>query len=784
MSAVSAREHRRLLVTGRVQGVGFRPFVVRTAAALGLDGTVRNDTTGVVIDAVGHGAVLDRFVRLLCDAAPAPIAVAEVRSLPAADGANPAPGFRIVASATAATVTQVCAPDFAPCPACMAELVGAGRRAGYAHIACSACGPRHAITRALPFDRERTTMARFALCADCAREYSDPTDRRYHAQLISCPACGPRLALLAMDGTPIADAADALPATLARVLAGGIVAIKGVGGFLLVCDATRGDVVAELRRRKGRPMKPLACLFADIDAVRRHCDVADDEREALESAAAPIVLLGVRAGCTLPVADLAPGLDTLGVMLPASPLLLLLARGAGRPLVATSANHAGSPTLHRDEDVRRWLTEVADAMLTDDRPLLVAQDDSVMRFCPVSRARIVVRRGRGLAPACADAALVAEAPPVLALGAHMKAAFVLGGAGVAYHSQALGDLEAAASEAAFGTALAHARTLTGAAPQTVVSDAHPGYATTRLATRLAHDEGLEARTVWHHRAHLLALLGEHGRTGWAEPVLGLVWDGTGLGEDGTLWGGEFLLADGGAVTRCAHLAPVPVLFGDRMAREPRLALAAHGARHPSVAATARALFGDAEWTRTTTALVIGRALPARTTSSMGRLFDAAAAILGLGAQVSYEGCAAMRLEALAQRGAAMADRDRRSGVPLPGPDHAGRIDGGALLSAILADLDAGLHPAAVAWRFHDALARLAWMVAARIGVRTVGATGGCWQNALLVDRLLAHRGADRRVLLHRDLPPNDENIALGQFLAVALDASRARASADASVSTF
>ncbi|MCU0625787.1 MAG: hypothetical protein MUF21_04765 [Gemmatimonadaceae bacterium] len=397
-----------------------------------------------------------------------------------------------------------------------------------------------------------------------------------------------------------------------------------------------------------------------------------------------------------------------------------------------------------------------------------------MRFTPEARVRVVVRRGRGLAPACADASLVAEAPPVVALGAHMKAAFVLGGGGVAYHSQALGDLESAESESAFARALAHARTLTGAAPRAIVADAHPGYATSRLAARLARDEGLTMHTVWHHRAHLLALLGEHGRTGWAEPVLGLVWDGTGLGEDGSLWGGEFLLADGGTVTRVAHLAPVPVLFGDRMAREPRLALAAHGAHHAALAAEARRRFSDTEWARTATALVIGRALPTRWTSSMGRLFDAAAVLLGLGTHASYEGCAAMRLEALAQRGAALRTARARPALPLPPLDGEGRIDGGAVLLALLADLRDGIDAAAVAWRFHDVLARVAWRVAARAGVRTIGATGGCWQNALLVDRLLAHRDDDRRVLLHRELPPNDENIALGQFLAVALDASRGR----------
>lgn len=761
------RDVRRLLVTGRVQGVGFRPFVARTATALGVDGWVRNDGEGVTIVAAGLPSVLDRFERLVRETVPAPGRVDALARL--ADGAAPLPGFVIAESATAGPRTQECAPDFAPCAECLSELAGTGRRAGYAHIACSACGPRHAITTELPFDRARTSMAPFRPCADCAREYADPRDRRFHAQLISCPACGPRLAFTDMAGGERAGGPDALAACARAIDEGAIVAVKGIGGFLLVCDATRGDVVQSLRARKHRPTKPLAVLVHDLAMAERHCDVREDEAAALRSPAAPIVVCALGEATTLPVGALAPGLDALGIMLPASPLLWLLSRALGRPLVATSANVSGSPTLHREVDVLALLGGVADAILADDRPILVPADDSVLRFTPEARARIVLRRGRGLAPApCRGAFVAATRPAVLALGAHMKAAFTLGGDGVAWQGQYLGDLESDESEAAYARALAHARAVTRATPRIVASDAHPGYATTRLAHRLALVEGVTHRTVWHHRAHLLALLAEHGRAGAPEPVLGLVWDGTGMGEDGTLWGGEFLLADGGAIARVGHLAPIPMPFGDRMAREPRLAAFAYGAHSGALDAAAAALFTEDEWHRAQLARRLVTAQAGRWTSSMGRLFDAAAALLGLGSHASHEGDAALRLEALAQRAAAA------SPGPFPHLEALVRDDGvvhGALLlERVVAERAAGRDAAAIAWRLHDALAAIAWRMAAAQGVRTVGATGGCWQNALLVDRLLARAPAGATVLLHRELPPNDENVAFGQFVAVALDA--------------
>lgn len=761
------REARRLLVTGRVQGVGFRPFVARTAASLGLDGWVRNDGDGVTIVVAGLPSVIDRFVRVVREAVPAPGRVDGIAEL--AMPPRPEPGFRIRESEVTATVTQEVAPDFAPCAECLTELLGDGRRAGYPFIACSACGPRHAVTAALPFDRARTTMAAFPMCDACAREYADPADRRHHAQLISCPRCGPSLAYTDMRGVVLAERGAALAACERALREGRIVAVKGVGGFLLVCDATRADVVERLRARKRRPTKPFAVLMPDLAHVARHCDLRADEAAHLASPAAPIVLLPTLATGTLPLDVLAPGLESLGVMLPASPLLFLLARALARPLVATSANVSGSPTLHREEDVLRLLGDVADGCLGDDRPILVPQDDSVMRITPSTRTRIILRRGRGLAPAAVEPGLLAASEPAVALGAHMKASFAIGGDGIAYQSQYLGDLESAESEAAFARALAHARTLAQAAPRIAVSDAHGGYATTHLALRLAREEGLEHRTVWHHRAHLLALLAEHDRAGAPEPVLGLVWDGTGLGEDGTLWGGEFLLSEGGAIARVAHLAPVPMPYGDRMAREPRLSVAAHGAHAPRLDDVAAGMFTDAEWHRAVAARRLVAMQASRWTSSMGRLFDAASALLGLGTHASYEGCGALRLEALAHRHA-----PRHDDIPVAPPPRRddGVINGSALLLQLLDDLAAGFTPARAAWRFHDALAALAWDVAAWRGVRTVGATGGCWQNALLVDRLVARAPAGGRVLLHRDLPPNDENIAFGQFVAVALDAQR------------
>ena len=620
------------LVIGTVQGVGFRPFVRRAAIARGLSGSVRNAPGGVRIEAQGPGPQLDAFLRALAGGPGGAGTVAElVEQTPEAGG-----GFAIEPSEARGEARASLPPDLAPCEACRAEVAGAGRRHRYPFTSCTRCGPRGSIALRAPWDRANTTMAAFAPCEACAGEYDDLADRRGHAQTIACPRCGPRLWLEAA-GARVAEGEVALAAAGRALLDGKIVALKGVGGWQLLADATNEAAVAELRRRKHREARPFAVLFAELAAVERACVLDARERGALAGPGAPIVLVRTRSGGAL-AASVAPGSRLTGAMLPASPLHALIAEDAGRPLVCTSGNLAEEPLCIDDDDARARLAPLADLLLGHDRPIARPLDDSVVRVA--ATGVIPIRRARGFAPRPLPRR--EPGPIVLALGAHLKTTVALALADEIWVSAHVGDLGGPEARDRLERTARELLDQAGVRPAIVACDLHPELGSTALAARLARETGAALVPVPHHAAHVAAAAAEHGI---ARPLLGLAWDGMGLGEDGALWGGEAIVLDGASARRVAHLRPFPLPGGEAAIREPRRAALGVLAAGELPREAAAAWFAPAELAVIEAALA--RRVNAPLTTSVGRLFDAVAALVGLRGRSRFEAEAAMELEQLA-----------------------------------------------------------------------------------------------------------------------------------------
>ncbi len=730
---MSLRERLAVRVSGVVQGVGFRPYVHGLATGLSLGGFVRNQNDGVLIEVEGPPDVLRRFVEELPRRAPPAASIAVLRC-----EARPPlgePVFSIEASGGDVEPDVFLPPDLATCDACRAELFDpADRRHLYPFLNCTRCGPRLTIVRSAPYDRERTTMASFAMCRACRAEYEDPGDRRFHAQPTACAACGPRL-----DGD--------LGSFAEQLRRGRLGALKGLGGYHLVCDARLEEAVRELRRRKARDEKPFAVMVASIAEAERLCAVDGTERELLESPRRPIVLLRRRGGEGV-APSVAPGHPFLGLLLPYTPLHELLAREAGGPLVMTSGNVSDEPIAYRDDDARARLAGIADVFLAHDRPIEIRCEDSVTRV--VDGVELPLRRSRGDAPRPLRLPRDCRRP-ILAVGAQLKSVFALGRGRHAFLSQHLGDLHHADALRAFEEGVAHFERLFAVRPERIAHDLHPDYA----STRYARERGLPLLPVQHHHAHLAACLAENGVEG---PVIGVIFDGSGLGDDGTLWGGEFLVGDCRQARRAAHLRAVPLPGGERAIREPwRMALA-HlvDAGVPTSALEARVDPTAFRAVRT----MIERGLNSPLTSSAGRLWDAVAAIAGRRDRVSYEAQAAMELEWISTPEA--------EDVAYPFEIAGDEVDTRPLIRAAAADVEG---PGRVGRRFHSTMVEIVSAVCGRL--RRAGApsaaalSGGVFQNALLLaeaSRRLTSEGF--RVYRHRQVPPNDGGICLGQ-LAVA-----------------
>ncbi len=758
---------RRFTVTGVVQGVGFRPFVHRIASELGLAGFVGNDSGAVFLEVQGDRARIDEFARRLRAEAPP---LARITSVSAVDVTASAGvrGFRIVESRTisgAHIFKTPIPPDIAVCDDCIRELFDPrDRRHRHPFVTCTNCGPRFTIIRELPYDRPATTMSGFAMCDRCAGEYHDPADRRFHAQPIACPDCGPSLWFSSPAG-PVTGSDAALAATQRALAAGAVVAVKGIGGYHLACAVADGAAVAALRARKARGAKPFAMLVRDLAVARRYAHVDADEAAVLSSPARPIVLLRRRPGA--PVADaVAPGSPLLGLMLPYSPihhLLLAPVPGDAAPvpdaLVLTSANRSDEPICFTDDDAAERLPALCDAVLDHNRPIHVPCDDSVVRV--IDGRELPIRRSRGYAPLPVDLRFEGlAAPRVLAVGGELKNTFCLTDGSRAYLSGHIGDMATWETLRAFERAVGQLTGIRGAAAR-LAADLHPGYHTRTWAERHAGDRPLDL--VQHHHAHVVALLAEHGRIG--EPVIGVSFDGTGYGRDHTIWGGEILAlgTESHRFVRVGHLLPVPLPGGDAAVRNPwRMALSqlwtAGVDWTAELAPVAAATPDELRLTRSQ----LGSGAGCVPCSSMGRLFDAVASLLGVRHRIDYEGQAAIELEALAE---SVADDERpRPALPLTVRAD-GVIDPTTMVQTMVAALYAGTRPALLAAAFHEAVAdAVAKAVTQAAGeTRLVGLTGGVFQNVLLLRacrKRLRRKGFE--VLTHHTVPPNDGGLALGQ----------------------
>lgn len=776
---MATRQRQRLTVTGIVQGVGFRPFVYGLAQRLGLAGFVRNDSRGVAIEVEGPAEALARFRELLLAEAP-PLARVEsvtVEELPPQHET----AFVIEESQEGSERTTLVSPDVATCADCLRELFDPlDRRYRYPFINCTNCGPRFTIIQDVPYDREQTTMRVFAMCPACRAEYEDPANRRFHAQPNACPHCGPqvRLELWAdeepgLSGLSACGAAEATPIEqVAQLLAqGAILAIKGLGGYHLACDALNAVAVQRLRRRKHREAKPFALMVPDLETARRLCFVSEGEAALLQSPRRPIVLLEQRP--VSPIAPaVAPGYRTLGLMLPYTPLHHLLLHSfaqlmpADRPpvLVMTSGNLSEEPIAYRDDEARQRLAGIADGMLTHNRVIHMRCDDSVTRLA--AGGEQLFRRSRGYVPE--PITLAFELPrPLLACGGHLKNTFCLGKGRQAFVGQHIGDLENLETLASFREGIRHFQRLFGIVPEAVAYDLHPDY----LATRYALDSDIEQRIgVQHHHAHIASVLAEHGLSG---PVIGIAADGTGYGTDGAIWGGEILLADLRGFERLAHLAYVPLPGGEQAVRQPwRMAAVylarAYGERFLALNIPFARRLDRSTWRILTQ--MIERGLNSPLTSSLGRLFDAVAAILGLRDEVLYEGQAAIELEMLASSVAP----DEQPPYPyalLRSGQGPLQIDVSPMLSALVEDLQRGYDRARLARRFHRSLVAMFVDLCQRIrevcGLSQVALSGGVFQNRLLLEDLVTELEASGfAVYLNRRVPPNDGGLSLGQ-LAVA-----------------
>ncbi len=774
----------RIHITGIVQGVGFRPFVYNLATRLELTGWVKNTSAGVEIEVDGKKDILDMFIQKLRDEAPTLSRIDEFSA--SFRPANGFSSFDIRHSESVDGAFQPISPDVSICPDCLRELFDpSDRRYHYPFINCTNCGPRFTIIKDIPYDRPKTTMAGFPLCPDCEREYTDPTNRRFHAQPVACAVCGPKvwIEMQNAEGGMQTDEIDAIVKTQGLLAEGKIIAIKGLGGFHLACDATNAQAVTELRTRKLRVDKPFALMMPDIETIEQHCFVSDAEHELLQSTARPIVLLKKRPESTI-VVEVSPKQDWLGVMLPYTPLHYLLfddgqwttdhkpssiVSHSWSALVMTSGNLSEEPIATDNDEARKRLSKLADAFLMHDRDIHIRCDDSVVRVFDdrpqttddepssvVHRPSSIypLRRSRGYSPF--PVKLPFDVPQLLAAGSELKNTFCITNGNYAFLSHHIGDMENYETLKSFEQGVEHFERLFRVKPEALAHDMHPNYLATRYALERAQRENLPTIEVQHHHAHIAACMAEHGLN---EPVIGVSFDGTGYGEDGAIWGGEFLVGDYKSYQRAAHLEYFPLPGGDAAIRKP--------------ARTALALLWSLglEWDERLDSVAefnaedlvvlnaqLERRINTPMTSSMGRLFDAAAALAGVRQKVNYEGQAAIEFEALAD--------PAEAGMYAFGVES-GLVGVRGVVEALVKDTAAGISIQKISACFHNGLAESVRETVGKIshetGLGSVILSGGVWQNITLLRRTLALLRKDGfKVYIHREAPTNDGGLSLGQ----------------------
>jgi hydrogenase maturation protein HypF len=747
-------ERAKLTVRGVVQGVGFRPFVYRLATQLNLSGWVSNARQGVSIEVEGTRAGLQSFLLRLEKEKP-PLAAIQSLEFSLLDAAG-YEGFEIRYSEESGRKTVLILPDVAVCADCLRDIFDSeDRRYRYPFTNCTNCGPRFSIIEALPYDRAHTSMKRFAMCRACEREYHDPSDRRFHAQPNGCPHCGPRLELWDARGSPLEKEEQALLSAAALVRDGQILALKGIGGFQLVVDAGNASAVQRLRRRKRREEKPFALLYPSLDLVQQDCTVSQLEARLLQAPEAPIVLLSRQWSKSLLAPAVAPASPNLGVMLPYSPLHHLLMKDLGIPVVATSGNLSNEPICIDEHEALQRLEGVADYFLVHNRPIVRHVDDSVARV--ICDREMVLRRARGYAPLPIHRKN--GLPCILGVGAHLKNSVALSVGNEIFISQHIGDLETSEALSAFRGTVADLPRLYEAEPSLIACDLHPDYLSTKQASRMR----LPTLKVQHHFAHVLACLAENELEG---PALGVAWDGTGYGTDGTVWGGEFFLIDEESFQRAAHFRQFRLPGGDAAVKEPRrTALGVLFEIWSDNVILDRRLAPIASFSKselTVIAQMLTKGINAPLTSSAGRLFDAVASILGFRQRVTFEGQAAMELEYAIQ-----ADIDDLYPFEITNGSPS-IVDWGPMILEILLDLQKGDSAGMISAKFHNTLTEIIVAIARQLGEPRVLLTGGCFQNRFLIERSVRRLSdAGFQPYWHHRVPPNDGGIALGQVVAAA-----------------
>ena len=758
----------RLRLRGRVQGVGFRPFVYRTAKSLDLSGWVRNDNQGALLEVQGERQSVEAFVSTVVSAAPSPARVDTFIEEPCV--LVPETGFAILASHQRGPISATILPEIATCADCLREIdEPSNRRYQYPFTNCTHCGPRFTIIQSLPYDRPNTSMSIFTMCEDCQREYDDPLDRRFHAQPNACRVCGPQLRLVNRHLQDVIDPDLALSRAAELIQQGQIVAVQGLGGFHLIVAATQKDAVSLLRQRKHRWEKPLAVMVQNLEQAREHIDVSSAEEALLQSPEGPIVLGRKRKGSSI-VAGVAPDTPHLGVMLATTPLHHLLLEQLNLPIVATSGNLSEEPICIDPSEATTRLADIADAWLVHDRPIERHMDDSVVHI--VCGEPQFLRRARGYAP------LPVSVPDsnrvVLALGGHQKSTIALGIGDRVFISQHIGDLESFETKQAFERVIFDFLRLYAVTPDIIAHDLHPDYASTQLAEKLTAPggqlAGIERVAVQHHHAHLAACLADANHSG---AVLGVVWDGSGLGPDGTIWGGEFLLGDCASFERVAAIKPYPLLGGEAAAREPRRAAIAllwntFGAKVfdwddlPPVEDTPKS-------ERALILKMLERNIGTPLTSSVGRLFDAVASLSGLVRRVSFEGRGGMLLESHCGRSVVnpypLRVTDAEPGNKTDPSNPRWWLDTAPLIEAVVSGVRNGVAHEVVATRFHAALIAATVEIAVRVNAKVVALTGGCFQNRRLTAGCVEALAKQQiRALVHNQVPANDGGLSLGQTL--------------------
>lgn len=745
----------RIHISGLVQGVGFRPYVSRLAKEYHLKGWVSNSNTGVYIEFTANRESATKFYHAILAHPPGHAVISHHDMVESAYIHYS--GFTIRPSDREDKPDLMLTPDLALCKDCSRELLDiTNKRFHYPFTTCLQCGPRYSITTGLPYDRANTTMKPLPMCSACEEEYQDIENRRHYSQTNSCKTCGIPMHLYSPPGVRMTSDPEKIMVIIQQILKSGqILAVKGIGGYLLMGDATRESTVDTLRSRKHRPSKPFALLYPDLETASMDVEMNPCEIKAMESKAAPIVLCTLKGDPKTGICHsaIAPGLDKIGLMLPYTPLLLLISKAFGKPLIATSGNLSGSPILYRDQDALEHLFEVADYILTYDRDILVPQDDSVMHFTAQGQ-RILLRRSRGLAPNYFPNPFNHLNESVLAMGGELKGAFALLEDKNLYLSQYLGDQGSLESQASYTQTLDHLTQLLKAQPRHILIDKHPEYFVSRLGKQMAVEQHIPVTAIQHHKAHFGAVLAENHLLDIREPVLGVIWDGTGFGDDDQIWGGEIFVYEDQEMERMGHLRYFPHLLGDKMSREPRLSALSLLTNLSEKLHLVKPFFTEQEW-QYYSSLVKQDAL--LQTSSMGRLMDGIAALLGLRTHNRFEGEAAMLLEAHARK-----CKDKPTGF-YPFPLVNTRWNWQSLISGVIEDLERKMKTEDIAWKVFYSLAKGVEQVSSQSGIGQIAFSGGVFQNVLLTELLTGSFGKNHRLYFHRQTSPNDECIGLGQL---------------------